>query len=181
MVKDVGTHELAKGEDVKGRVKALKEGIQSITDITEHKADKVEKAATEAAKKATDPLIHKLRQGQKLSKEEDAFILPYFSADSSDLARLYEDLGLPGEQEAKSAKLNVYAQLCLEFEKKLQEADAQDMIDSLEGAKVDEGQDADERNLHIDQQIEITKDEAQRKAKRRALKAYGDYKKLEES
>ncbi|HTG08475.1 MAG TPA: hypothetical protein VK635_31080, partial [Bradyrhizobium sp.] len=93
-------------------------------------------------------------------------------------SRLYEDLGMPGASDVKSVKLNIFAHLCLEFQQKLQVAKTQETQDALEKEKVN---DDDNRNLHIDQQIEIVKDDAERKAKPQAMKAYKEYKEFEQS
>ena len=177
-IKEQVAHKVDKGDDIKSRVAALKRAIQGITNEAEHKAEKVKKKVVDAAKTATDPLIHKLREGKKLEKNEDAFVLPYFTADSGDLSRLYKDLGMPGEQAVKSAKLNTFAHLCLEFQKELQVAEKKETLDWLEGEHL-EGD--DNHNLHVDQQIEIVKDEAEKQAKGKALKAYKEYQKFEES
>jgi hypothetical protein len=174
MVKEEGQKYVKKSSGDESKAEELENMAEQISTEARRRAGKVRDAVHQDLSQKVDPLIDKLARQQKLSKEEDNFILPFAAADTAGVDRLYRKLNVPDLGIAKSVKLNLFGKMVWTFEDKIWEDKTKDDIknqkDWLEDTK------SEDEKAHARKNIEELEQQTKNNARATAHNAWGKFK-----
>lgn len=172
-IKDAGKEGFKKASG-ESRAEELERMAEEIAAEARKGAGRVKEITVSNVSAQMDPLIQKLTSGQKLSKQEDEFILPFAAADGGGKDRLYRSMGIPDLASAKSVRLNLFGKLTWEFENHIWEDKAKDDIEAQKSWLKDA--DSDEDKAKAAKNIEELEEQAKHNARATAHNAWGRYK-----
>jgi hypothetical protein len=173
-VKEQGQKFVKKAGGEESKADELESMAEQIATSSRRNAARVKDTVVANISERVDPLITKLENGQKLTQDEDKFILPFAAADSAGKDRLYRKLGVPDLTAAKSVKLNLFGKMVWAFEDKVWEDKTKDDIakqkDWLDHT------DSEEEKAHARRNIEELEEQTKHNARATAHNAWGKFK-----
>lgn len=172
-MKDQGAKGFKKASGNESKAEELEEMAEALAAEAKQRADNIKNAVQTNVSAAMDPLINKLLNKGKLTKNEDEFILPFAAADSAGKDRLYRNMGVPDLAAAKSVKLNLFGQLTWRFEDQVWEDKGKDDIDR--GKKMLADANTEEEKAKAQEYIEFYENQAKQNARATAHNAWGKY------
>jgi hypothetical protein len=174
MVKEEGQKYVKKSSGDESKAEELENMAEQISTEAHRRASRIRDAVHTDISSKVDPLIEKLNRGEKLSQEENNFILPFAAADTAGMDRLYRKLGVPDLGMAKSVKLNLFGKMTWTFEDKVWEDKTKDDIDKQKDWL--DHTDSEEEKSHARRNIEELEEQSKHNARATAHNAWGKFK-----